>query len=387
MRALVTGWFSFTSGTATAGDLLACEVVCTWLNEAGIPYDIAVAPPFVGGLSYRDLNPDDFTHAIFVCGPFSGAPLDAGFIRRFSHCRLLGLNLSMSRTREEWNPFDVLLERDTPTSANPDLVFVSDRPLVPVVGLCLVDAYGAADTAGAERALRRLLRGRELAAIEIDTRLDDNRFGMRTPAEVESVIARVDVMLTTRLHGMVLALKHGVPVIAIDPERGGAKILRQARVVGWPFAWSVDAVTEIGLGRALDHCLTPRGRAEAGEAGLRARRGVSSIRENLFRALEPGGEAEIRFAERVRAGSLAVSERLPSQPTPTTPVIDRLHNALRPLKRMARVATEAAFGVEFVRPRERVHSVALRRMEPVQPTDTDLGPLRREASTPEVSAE
>ena len=49
---------------------------------------------------------------------------------------------------------------------------------------------------------------------------------LRTAEEVESLIARMDVVLTTRLHGLVLALKHGVPVVAIDPIAGGAKLRR-----------------------------------------------------------------------------------------------------------------------------------------------------------------
>lgn len=387
MRAIVVGWFSFTSGTATAGDLLACEVVCSWLTQGGVRYEIAVAPPFVGGISYQDLNPRDFTHAIFVCGPFGGGALDAGFLRRFSHCRLVGLDLSMSHTRAEWNPFDLLIERDTPATAKPDLVFVSERPLVPVVGLCLVERYGSADTAGAERALRQLLRDRELAVLEIDTRLDDNRLGMRTPAEVESLVARVDVMLTTRLHGMVMALKHGVPVIAIDPEPGGAKIMRQARAVRWPFAWPVDSVDQGVLGRALDDCLTTAGRAEARDAGLRALPLVNSIREELFRSLQPGGEVEIRFAERRRAGVLTARNRPPRQATPTKSAAERVRSALRPLKRMARIAAEATFGVELMRPRQRIASVVMRRMDDFGLVARNEGRLNPSASKPEVSTE
>jgi exopolysaccharide biosynthesis predicted pyruvyltransferase EpsI len=66
-----------------------------------------------------------------------------------------------------------------------------------------------------------------MAVIAIDTRLDENRTGLRTAGEVESLIARMDVVLTTRLHGMVLALKNGVPAIAIDSVAGGAKVRRQ----------------------------------------------------------------------------------------------------------------------------------------------------------------
>ncbi len=44
----------------------------------------------------------------------------------------------------------------------------------------------------------------------------------------------MDIVVTTRLHGMVLALKNGVPAIAVDPIVGGAKITQQARAINWP---------------------------------------------------------------------------------------------------------------------------------------------------------
>jgi Polysaccharide pyruvyl transferase len=48
------------------------------------------------------------------------------------------------------------------------------------------------------------------------------------------VIARADVVVTTRLHGLVLALTQGMPVLAVDPVAGGAKVATQAAAWGWP---------------------------------------------------------------------------------------------------------------------------------------------------------
>ena len=47
MKTLVAGWFSFVEGHATAGDLLARDVACRWLEEAGQRFDIALAPSSV----------------------------------------------------------------------------------------------------------------------------------------------------------------------------------------------------------------------------------------------------------------------------------------------------------------------------------------------------
>ena len=36
----------------------------------------------------------------------------------------------------------------------------------------------------------------------------------------------MDAVVTTRLHGTVLAIKNGVPPVVIDPIAGGRKVLR-----------------------------------------------------------------------------------------------------------------------------------------------------------------
>ena len=90
----------------------------------------------------------------------------------------------------------------------------------------------------------------QAAIIPIDTRLDSNAGGLRTPREIDSLIARMDVVVTTRLHGMVLALKNGVPAVVVDPIEGGAKITRQAEVLRWPVL-SSDACDGAALFRGL----------------------------------------------------------------------------------------------------------------------------------------
>ena len=57
MKALVTGWFSFEEMGATAGDLMARDVVCEWLGRAGCPHDVALAPPFEGGVDWSTVDP------------------------------------------------------------------------------------------------------------------------------------------------------------------------------------------------------------------------------------------------------------------------------------------------------------------------------------------
>src|SRR5690349_1814321 len=251
MKALVAGWFSFADGHATAGDLITRDLICEWLEISKIPYDVALAAPFVGGVDWRAVDPEAFTHVVFVCGPFGRDEYELEFIERFRHCRLIGMNLSMKVPLEEWNPFDILIERDSSVDAHPDISFISQKAHVPVVGVCLVEHYDDAPVEEANVAIQRLLQSKEMAVVQIDTRLDENDTGLRTSAEIESLLARMDAVVTTRLHGTMLSLKNGVPVIAIDPEVGGWKIRRQAELIGWPVMFNGDEVTDEALKKAL----------------------------------------------------------------------------------------------------------------------------------------
>ena len=104
----------------------------------------------------------------------------------------------------------------------------------------------------------------------MDTRLAHGNWrNPATAAQVEAVIGRVDVVVTTRLHGLVLALKHGVPALAVDPVAGGAKVAAQAAAWGWPvlLARSGDPVLDRGeLDRRWAWCRSAAGRARAAAA-------------------------------------------------------------------------------------------------------------------------
>src|SRR5262249_42294236 len=151
-------------------------------------------------------------HVVFVCGPCGNGPPLQEFLNRYEKCKLIGLNLTMLESLEKWNPFEVLFERDSNATARPDLAFLSTNPRVPVVGIILIHPqpeYPGRDLQEeTNRTIRRFVASRELAAVPIDTRLDVNETGLRTPSEVETLIARMDVVLTTRLHGLVLAIKN-----------------------------------------------------------------------------------------------------------------------------------------------------------------------------------
>jgi hypothetical protein len=290
VKALVAGWFSFEEMGATAGDLIARDLVCDWLAAAGRPFDVAAAPPFTGGVDWRQVDPAAYGDVVFVCGPFgNGWPLTE-FLERFEGRRLIGLNLSMLDPLDVWNPFDLLLERDSSRTSRPDVSFLSAGAKVPVAGMVRVhpqNEYPDAMHAAANDAIARLVASREMAAVPIDTRLDVNGTGLRTPAEVESLIAKMDVVLTTRLHGTALAIKNGVPPLVIDPIAGGRKVMAQARAIGWDVAFTADELDAVRLSAALDYCLSREARAAVARVRERAVEKAQEVRDAFVAAISP----------------------------------------------------------------------------------------------------
>jgi hypothetical protein len=100
----------------------------------------------------------------------------------------------------------------------------------------------------------------------------------------------MDLVLTTRLHGLVLAIKHRVPVVAVDPVPGGGKLTRQAETIGWPLVVAADA-DEADLERAFDFCLTDEARREAARCRQAALEALGEVRHGFIEAFgSPPGD-------------------------------------------------------------------------------------------------
>ena len=289
MRVLIAGWFSFEKMGVTAGDIIARDIVVDWLTAAGISFDIALARPFEGGVRWNTIDPDHYSHVIFVCGPFGDGWPITEFLDKFSACRLFGLNLTMLQSLDEWNPFDLLLERDSSVKARPDITLLDTSPKVPVVGVILAHKqleYGKNSLhQRADETIKNFLSTKEAAVVMIDTALENNQGNLKTAREIESLIAKTDVVITTRLHGTVLSIKNGVPVIPIDPIYGGAKISAQVRILDWPILFNADSIDEQKLSDAFDYCLTKEAGAKATVCAISAIRQLQDVRQSLLTEL------------------------------------------------------------------------------------------------------
>ncbi|HKS50236.1 MAG TPA: polysaccharide pyruvyl transferase family protein [Pseudonocardiaceae bacterium] len=261
MRVLVTGWSSFLDGEATAGDVLSMEAVRDALLEAGLGVDVAWSPRLrADGLSLEHADPNTYTHLLFVCGPAHGRQVRQ-LHERFAHCRRLAVGVSVVMADDPAvTGFHQVIARDGDgVRPHRDLAAAPRCGQVPVVGVVLAHAqheYGNRQCHGDVHAMLTSWLGRQnCARLPFDTRLDSHDWRLAgTSDQLESVIRRLDVMVTTRMHGLVLALKNGIPALAIDPIAGGAKVTAQAATWAWPAVVAADALTEAQLNYWWDWC-------------------------------------------------------------------------------------------------------------------------------------
>lgn len=290
MRALVCGWFSFDHAEVTAGDLLARDAVRTWLADAGVHHETATAAPFrrLGEVDLETVDPSSYSHLVFVCGPLAGREVEH-LLARFAGCARLAVGVSVVDGTAALDVTE-LVARDDRRSGAPDLSMAVPTKPVPVVGLVQAHRqpeYGDRDRLeAASDAVADLLGGVDVAPLVVDIWLHATRPDLcHTPGQVESVLARCDAVVSTSLHGLVLGLKVGTPVLAVDPVAGGAKVSRQAEALRWPAIVAVDALRADVLRAHLEWCLSTEARQLARRCTSLARASLLPARDRLLSAL------------------------------------------------------------------------------------------------------
>jgi hypothetical protein len=285
VRVLVTGWFSFEEVIATVGDGLGAEVVSGWLAELGVEHDVAWAPYLERGVDWRDVDPAGYTHLLFVTGPVRERPLLRELTGTFAHARRLAVNVSVVEEAGR-ELFDAVWERDAPDVVRPDIALeepalegpVRDAPVVAVAFTPAQAEYGERSEAERVRgALEEWLAVRGLPWFELSMDLFEKPHPRRAE-QVEALVRRADVVVSMRLHGLVLGLKHERPVIACDPIAGGAKVRSQAEALGWPVVLGTEEVTAAALDAALERCLSGALAGALQQAGARGEAGTAAAR-------------------------------------------------------------------------------------------------------------
>jgi hypothetical protein len=294
MRVLITGWASFWHGEATAGDVLSMRRVQSSLTEAGIDNELAWSPGYLPGeRSLDDADPDRYSHLVFACGPAHGQQV-VELHRRYADCRRIAVGVSVIDPDDPAvTGFHRVLARDDGVRTRPDLSLAEQTESRPVTGVIMAPGQPEYGARGAHRKvhdeLARWLTCLDCARLPLDTRLDTGNWRhCSTPDQFTSVLARLDAVVSTRLHGLVLGLRAGVPVLAVDPIRGGGKLTAQVGALDWPALVPADEAGPGAFDQWWDWCLSPPGRARA--AALAAMPQQPLLTE-LLGELCPGGRA------------------------------------------------------------------------------------------------
>ena len=95
---------------------------------------------------------------------------------------------------------------------------------------------------------QELVSSKGLQPITIDTVLRETN----TVDAIKSKFRDVDMVITTRMHGVLLSLGAGKPVIALDQMPGGAKVSSICGKISWPFHFPASSASSQVLAKAFD---------------------------------------------------------------------------------------------------------------------------------------
>lgn len=254
------------AGKVTAGDLHAVENLSKALAARGHVHAILSHPELglEGHLNLYDVFAlrRTISRIIFVCGPL----LDRSFLRDFlavhPRARKYAVGVSIMPNQDRMTErFDAIVARDGAAESHFDLaphgIAATTSPsLNPPrrVGLCLRGAQGEygpgrrSEHEKAERLFAETIRRHGFDVHAVDTELAPGQ----GPEQIAGRFADADLILTTRMHGALLGLAMGRPVIAIDQIPGTAKVTAVLRRVGWPMTFEAATVTQADIDAAVD---------------------------------------------------------------------------------------------------------------------------------------
>lgn len=249
-------WWGSILGEVTIGDLMAVNNLSAELHTRGHEHTILSHPRFAvdGHIKSHTLPliKSEVRTLVFVCGPLLSIPRLVTLFRMFPEARKLAVGVSILPGESTINRLVTkFVARDGMTPSFFDMALNNvksvcvpgrDRPLR--VGLCFrgrQKEYGSANCKAdqAEALLERVAATISSRPVRISTELSLN-----SPDHILSQLEEVDIVFTTRLHGALLTLALGKPVIAVDQIAGGAKVLPLLTRIEWPYVLPVEKASE-----------------------------------------------------------------------------------------------------------------------------------------------
>lgn len=275
-KKVLVAWYGSFDGHGTIGDYHSmCSVVTHLvgrghevLHASSSQYELRGARR----VDWRECPDDQADVLLFVCGPVIKGHLQTDLLlERFMRAWKVGVGVSLmvaGANGRIFNPFDDLLAREGHPSLYEDLAIVSPMGKssaaagTPHAGNGInvgVVFRGAQAEYGMNNCSWQFAQGfllqlaSQLVAthggrvIKIENHLE--RAAM-PPSEIDRKYRECDLILTTRFHGGILALRSSTPFIAVDQIKGGAKVNRLIGRTGWPFNFRLG---RLDYARILKH--------------------------------------------------------------------------------------------------------------------------------------
>lgn len=261
---LLFWWGSYGfKGGPTLGDLLAVNNLSSRLGKLGLDHAVVshTELKFSGHLLVDDVYAiRPARKFVFVCGPITENRELGDLLSIHRAATKIAAGVSVLANHAKMNRrFDRIVGRDGSDPSHFDLAVaetvapIQDAPLK-TAGICLrgpQDEYGA-DRKGmslqAEAVFREIMSKNQLQPVVIDTVLS----AQNDAAMIDANLQSSDIIMTTRMHGALLALAAGKPVIAIDQVPGGAKVTAVIEKTGWPYVFKAEAVSAEAIQSVLD---------------------------------------------------------------------------------------------------------------------------------------
>ena len=305
---ILVSWYGSFPAMGTIGDLLAVRSVVSRLVAAGLDVTHASAHgieiPGSLRVELAEAAPNNFGALLFVCGPIirDHAQTQALFAQ-FAALRKIGVGVSLfpPSHRNYDNPFDLVLAREGRSPRYEDVAIAA--PLDPdvrartnsqfTVGVVLRGTQSeyeprqcfAERTAEiVDEAARTIAARRNGRVVNIENHL--HRSGLPA-ASIEAQYAACDLVLTSRFHGAMLALRHDVPFVAIDQIEGGAKVRGLLASTGWPCVFEAEATDGAAIAVACEHALTSRMRQRLAQVKHDAIRRAHATLASMEEAIQP----------------------------------------------------------------------------------------------------
>ncbi len=256
-RRLLVAWYGSFAGHGTIGDLLAMQSAVTQLVALGHAVCHATAAeievPGSRRVDWRTTPRDEVDALLFVCGPIlKGHPQTEALFEEFAAVRKIGVGVSLFPPGHDdyLDPFDEVLAREGAPEPCEDIAILAPASIdrrrrphggPPTVGIVLrgqQSEYGEArclcerTERMACEAAESIVRQAGGSIVRIENHLQ--RSGL-SQAALETQYADCDLIITSRFHGAMLAIRHFVPAIAIDQIAGGAKVRNLVGAGGWPY--------------------------------------------------------------------------------------------------------------------------------------------------------